>query len=175
MVCFVSRYKPNKFNISKIMNEVGKPVKRAPRSADLPDTLGSRVKSLRHRKEWTLEQLANEAGVSKGFLSELENGRNQPSGRILMKLSRALDASVDYLLHGGESEQDERERSIDIPHDLAELAEEQGWSFSKVRALLSARHAVLARRSDKPRRTFTKTEWLEFAKVLDPFLSEEHE
>ncbi len=157
------------------MNERSKAVNSVHGSDAQIGTIGSRVKSLRHEKGWTLEQLANEAGVSKGFISELENNRNQPSGRILMKLSRALDKSVDFILYGGEDEKVEREQSIGVPNDLAELAEENGWTFAKVRALLSARHAVLARRSDKPRRTFTKKEWLDFAKRLEPYLQGEDE
>jgi transcriptional regulator with XRE-family HTH domain len=41
--------------------------------------------------------LAREADVSKGFASAVENGHNQPSGKVLLKLAKALGASVDYL------------------------------------------------------------------------------
>lgn len=64
------------------------------------DSLGERVRQLRHQRDWTLDQLTAEAGVSKGYLSAIENGRNEPTGRVLLRLARALGASVDYLLRG---------------------------------------------------------------------------
>src|SRR5207247_10508813 len=96
--------------------------------------LGDRVRQLRNRKGWTLEQLANEAGVSKGFVSAVENAHNQPSGKVLLNLARALGASVDFIVQGEPGGAPaERTRKVEIPEELAALAEEQKWSFAKVR------------------------------------------
>src|SRR6478736_9313583 len=135
--------------------------------------LGERVRRLRHGKGWTLEQLANEAGVSKGFMSAVENGHNTPSGKILLKLGRALGASVDYLVQGDEGPAGpavERARKVEIPAELVELAELESWSFPKVRKLVEAREAVIARRSEQARRPYTTTQWRELAATLAPFI-----
>lgn len=133
--------------------------------------IGDRVRQLRHGKGWTLDQLASQADVSKGFVSGVENGHNQPSGKVLLKLARALGASVDFLVQGiGEDQSGERVRKVEIPQELAALAEEENWSFPKVRKLLEAREAVVARRSDQVRRPFTAKQWSELADALAPYI-----
>src|SRR5688500_5842495 len=135
--------------------------------------LGDRVRQLRHGKGWTLEQLATEAGVSKGFVSAVENGHNIPSGKVLLKLGKALGASVDYLMKGdqeGGGAPGERTRKVEIPEELVELAELEDWSFQKVRKLVEAREAVVARRSEQARRPYTTTQWRELAAALAPFI-----
>lgn len=139
-----------------------------------PSTLGRRVRDLRHRKGWTLDQLAKEAEVSKGFVSAVENDRNQPSGRIVLRLARALGASVDYLMQGAESASGPvRTTTIQIPEELATLAAERDWSFSKVTAMLEARSAIFARRRDAPPRPFTRKDWSDFADTLAPYLEQD--
>lgn len=144
-----------------------------------PNHLGHRVRELRTGKGWTLDQLAQEAGVSKGFLSAVENNHNQPSGRVLLGLAKALGASVDYLVEGDPAGAPEAEGTsatpgvVEIPEELAALAERENWSFAKVTAVLNARLAVHAKRSDRPRRRFTTSEWIEFAKLLAPYLDSE--
>jgi transcriptional regulator with XRE-family HTH domain len=141
--------------------------------------LGHRVRELRARKGWTLDQLAQEAGVSKGFLSAVENNHNQPSGRVLLGLAQALGASVDYLVQGDSASATDADgasvnpRVVEIPEELAALAERENWPFARVTAVLNARLAVHAKRSDRPRRPFTTTEWIEFAKLLAPYLDRE--
>jgi transcriptional regulator with XRE-family HTH domain len=141
-------------------------------------TLGHRVRELRSRKGWTLDQLAKEAGVSKGFISAVENGHNQASGRILLRLARALGASIDFLMKGDDGTDADHaarapSRVVEIPEDLAAVAEKENWSFAKVTAVLNARIAVFAKRSDRPKRPFTTAEWREFAELLAPYLREE--
>jgi transcriptional regulator with XRE-family HTH domain len=135
-------------------------------------TLGERLRQLRTGKRWTLDQLAQEAGVSKGLLSGIENGHNQPSGKVALKLANALGASVDYLLQGGAEPAPGPAKSVEVPKELVALAEARNWSFPKVRALLDARDAVVARRSDQPRRPFTTKDWEELAERLAPYLDD---
>lgn len=137
--------------------------------------MGDRVRALRKERGWTLDQLADASGLSKGFLSQTENGKTQPTGPVLLRVAKALGASVDYLLRGGEAEVPVAEtRPVEVPPELAELAEEQRWSARHVFALVRAQASVLARRSDRPRRvSFSKAEWVEFAERLAPYLEDE--
>lgn len=135
--------------------------------------LGARVRVLRGERGWTLEQLADAAGVSKGFLSGVENDRAQPTGPILLKIATALGASVDFLLSGQAGAPQPMERkSVEVPPELVALAEARGWTARQVFAVLRARYSLLARRSDKPHRPFTEKEWAEFSDRIAPYLSE---
>lgn len=66
-------------------------------------SIGDRIKERRLELAWTLDRLAAEAKVSKGFLSDLENGRRKTAGGdYLNELARALGVSLDFLVSGGQ-------------------------------------------------------------------------
>lgn len=139
------------------------------------DHLGKRIREVRASRGWTLDQLAKEAGLTKGFLSQVENGKAPtPSGRVLLAIARALGASVDWLLTGkAEGEVTETVRPIEIPPELQRLAVENGWSARKVFQIVGAHADLLARRSDKLRHVvLTKAEWLEFASRIEPYIDD---
>jgi quercetin dioxygenase-like cupin family protein len=60
--------------------------------------LGTRLRSLRNQKGWTLEQLSLSTNLSEPFLSRLESGRRQPSLAALMTLARAHSMPLASLL-----------------------------------------------------------------------------
>ncbi len=66
------------------------------------EQLGSRIKELRRSAGLTLTQLARKAGISQGYLSKIENGRNAPPVSTLLMLARALDVTMGELF--GESD-----------------------------------------------------------------------
>jgi len=49
---------------------------------------------------WTLEQLANATGLSKGYLSQIENGDKTPTLGTLTKIAFGLDMSAVSLITG---------------------------------------------------------------------------
>lgn len=59
---------------------------------------GPSVRSLRRRRNLTLDQLAEEVGLSKGHLSRFERGEKSLSVSALMRLAKALGTSVSTLL-----------------------------------------------------------------------------
>lgn len=63
-----------------------------------PKYLGERLRQLRKAKKLTLNDLAEEAGVSQPFLSGLENGDKQPRLQTLESIAIALDAPIHLLL-----------------------------------------------------------------------------
>lgn len=73
--------------------------------------IGSRVKQARLAKHMTQMQLAEEAGISLSFLSNIENGRQSMNLRVLIAISEALNVSADWLIK-------------DIPHSASRIAEE---------------------------------------------------
>lgn len=60
--------------------------------------LGRKIRDLRLRRGLTVQQLAQASGLSKGFISQVENERTSPSLATLRDLARALETSVAYLV-----------------------------------------------------------------------------
>ena len=65
---------------------------------DLHLELATRLKAAMRRKRWSANQLADFAGVSRGFVSEVLQGKKSPTLRTLAKLAAALDVQVRSLL-----------------------------------------------------------------------------
>jgi transcriptional regulator with XRE-family HTH domain len=60
---------------------------------------GDAVKAARERRRWTQEDLATATRYNQSFIRRLEgNRRPNTSGAALIKITRALDMSVDHLL-----------------------------------------------------------------------------
>lgn len=62
--------------------------------------VGNRIKLLRESFNYTREELAEKAEISSKFLYEVEKGRKGLSAETLLKISRALSCSCDYILTG---------------------------------------------------------------------------
>jgi transcriptional regulator with XRE-family HTH domain len=60
--------------------------------------LGRKIRDLRLRRGLTVQQLAEATGLSKGFVSQVENGRTSPSLATLQDLAKSLETSVAYLV-----------------------------------------------------------------------------
>lgn len=59
--------------------------------------LGLRLKRVRERSGKSLREVARQLGVSASFVSQLENGKSQPSVATLYSLTQLLGVSVDEL------------------------------------------------------------------------------
>jgi transcriptional regulator with XRE-family HTH domain/quercetin dioxygenase-like cupin family protein len=72
----------------------------------LMDNLGSRLKNLRLKAGLTLRALARKAEVSPSFVSQIENGKSQPSVATLYAFAQLLEVSIDELFEprSGEAE-----------------------------------------------------------------------
>jgi transcriptional regulator with XRE-family HTH domain len=65
----------------------------------MPSKFGKRLRSAREERDLTQEQLGKMAGISALMVSHFETGtRQKPSIENLVKLSKALHVSTDYLL-----------------------------------------------------------------------------
>ncbi len=62
--------------------------------------LGKRVAYLRSLKGLSQLDLALAAGLAPSFVSEVEKGKRNPSLKTLVRLSEALDVSLEELLRG---------------------------------------------------------------------------
>ena len=59
--------------------------------------LGRAVRSMRKRQEWTLEALAERAGLHWTYIGGIERGERNPSWENVVKLAQALGVKVSEL------------------------------------------------------------------------------
>ena len=133
-------------------------------------SLGERIKQIRQSLGWTQDKLAHEAGISKSFLSEIENNKAKVSGDNLLKIANALNASLDYLMIGAKGPGEPGPKHIEIPLDFSDASEELGLSHSKTLSLLSAHQALVAKRSSGEEPLMTKEKWKEFYHRVKEYL-----
>ena len=121
--------------------------------------IAQRIRSIRKSQGLTQVGLCQIVGISKSFLSELENGKRNPSSLHLLELAKALGCSCDYLLTGGELAS-----AVSVPQDLAEFAKTEKLSFDQVTALLAIHRLThLFSISDG---THTHAEWQKLYSLL---------
>lgn len=70
---------------------------RPPRLGDQLNSLGDFIAAQRRAAELSLRQLAEQAGISNPYLSQIERGLRRPSAEVLQQLSRALRVSAETL------------------------------------------------------------------------------
>tara|TARA_B100000161_G_C33335159_1_gene317613 strand:- start:107 stop:457 length:351 start_codon:yes stop_codon:yes gene_type:complete len=59
--------------------------------------LGEYIREQRRQAELSVRKLANLAGVSNPYLSQIERGLKRPSAEILQQIARALEVSAESL------------------------------------------------------------------------------
>lgn len=133
------------------------------------DTVGDRIRKLRQDKRLTLDQLSERTGISKGFLSDAENGNRNVSSQNLLKIANELNASLEFLLRGADAAPPNPE-PLTIPPELTEAARELNLSFADTEALLAMQRSVVARRSNEGIRKLSVDDWKEMHKALKKFL-----
>jgi transcriptional regulator with XRE-family HTH domain len=63
---------------------------------DIIIQISNRLRDLRKEKNITLQELADEAGVSKAMLSQVENNRTIPSLTVLLNLIKSLNVDFNH-------------------------------------------------------------------------------
>ncbi len=76
---------------------------------DLEKTIARSVRKFRRAKEWSLDKLSKITGLSKSYLSQIENCEKTPTIPTLTKISYALKVNVQDLL-GDEPSGEQRVR-----------------------------------------------------------------
>ena len=83
-------------------------MERVPSPADLPRDIGEFIRDLRRNARISLRELAERAGVSNPYLSQIERGLRKPSAEVLAQIAGALRVSTPlmYLRAGLLNEKD---------------------------------------------------------------------
>lgn len=80
------------------------------------ETLGGYLREQRVAAEMSLRQLAEQAGVSNPYLSQIERGLRRPSAEVLQQLAKALRISAEqvYVQAGILNPDDDQVRSVEL-------------------------------------------------------------
>jgi transcriptional regulator with XRE-family HTH domain len=76
----------------------------APQGVSIDQRIAGRLKSLRHERGWSLDELAGRSGVSRATLSRLENAEVSPTASVLGKLCATYGLTMSRLMHMVEGE-----------------------------------------------------------------------
>jgi transcriptional regulator with XRE-family HTH domain len=76
--------------------------------------IGTKVRELRLKNRFTLQDLAEKTGLSKPFLSQIENNRVVPPVTTLLKLARGLSVGMGHFF---DDEADKEKVSITRPEE----------------------------------------------------------
>ncbi|MDX2151481.1 MAG: helix-turn-helix transcriptional regulator [Bryobacteraceae bacterium] len=112
--------------------------------------LGHKIRFLRQGRGWTLADLAQRSGVSKAYISDLENGvAGKPNIQYVFSIAKALSTTLDRLLDDAvrsEIKEQEKRGTDPLPQGLAELQQELHLSDDDVQKL-----ATVSFRGHRPR------------------------
>jgi len=61
--------------------------------------LGHKVQKLRKRTKTSQEEMATQLGISRVYMGYIEQGRESPSLRLLMKIARKFKIKIEELFH----------------------------------------------------------------------------
>jgi len=130
-------------------------------------SVGDRIREVREHRRITQDRLAEMSGISKGFLSDVENNKRNISSEYLLRIANSLGTSVDYLLKGESSTAETLQREpVIIPPALSEAALQLNLTYPQTVELLRAHHSVVARRSNKDVKQFDVSDWIAFHKAI---------
>lgn len=129
-------------------------------------TVGERIREIREDQGITQDQLAQRSGLSKGFLSDVENSKRNIGSQYLLQVANVLGASVDYLLRGEARVLSTREPVV-IPPELDQAAAELGLSYVATVELLEAQQSVIARRSHQGVRKLSVDDWKRLHETIE--------
>ena len=99
--------------------------------------LGHKIRFLRQGKEWTLAELAERTGLSKAYLSDVENGSaGKPNVQYMFSVATTLGVTLDELLTSSRAGVPKRRRATqELPPGLTGLQRELGLSHDEVEML----------------------------------------
>jgi len=134
-------------------------------------TVGERIRTRREELGWKQDELVNKAGISKSFLSDLENGKRNVGADKLLDIARALNVSLDFLMTGKASK--DKPKEVSIPSSLAIFAAEERLSLRQTLMLLDMQKQIVAHRSSKKKDDLEAVDWQKFYEGVKEFLENE--
>ena len=115
------------------------------------NSIGDYIRQQREQAKISLRQLADQAGVSNPYLSQIERGLRRPSAEVLQQLAKALRISAEtlYVRAGILNAEDSETRSVELAI-LADSGLTERQKQSLVDVYTSFRSANAALRNNQP-------------------------
>lgn len=76
------------------------------------EPIGKKIRKVRLEKKLTLDNMANETGLSVAYLKEVESGETRPPVGALLQISRALGIDSEFFFREQESQMENRIRAF---------------------------------------------------------------
>lgn len=76
--------------------------------------MNNRIVELRKSSGWTQDEFADKMGISKNYVSLIENGKKIPSDRLISDICQEFDVSEEWLRTGNGEPTIKRTRSQEI-------------------------------------------------------------
>ena len=104
--------------------------------ADAPRrTVGEWVRELRGRRGWSLQTLAQRAGISKAYLLKLEKSEANPTEEVIKRLATALEVRAALLLGEGPAEDEGGHQLSDSLREFVDTDKPEPDLLAAMRAL----------------------------------------
>ena len=104
-----------------------------PNATDFPRDVGEFIRDLRRNARFSLRELAEKAGVSNPYLSQIERGLRKPSAEVLAQIATALRVSTPLMyLRAGLLNEKEGHGVLDAIAADPELTIAQKQSLSQI-------------------------------------------
>lgn len=62
--------------------------------------IGQRLRTVRERLGFTLDQMKKETGISKSYISDFERGKKIPASKYLFHISEIFNVNLNYVFKG---------------------------------------------------------------------------
>ena len=102
--------------------------------------MNNRIAQLRKNKGWTQDTFAEEMGISKNYVSLIENGKKIPSDRLVSDICREFGVNEKWLRDGTGD-------MYDVPDDeiasvVSELLEEDNPFYELIIGIMKTYHGL---------------------------------
>lgn len=104
--------------------------------------LGENIRYLRHGRGWSLADLAERSGISKAYISDVENGSGgRPNVQYVYRIATELETTIDALLNQDMKKPQKKgstgsvARDEPLPPGLEQFAKSEGLEPDQVEML----------------------------------------
>jgi transcriptional regulator with XRE-family HTH domain len=114
--------------------------------ADVDSPLGAFIRHQRELQQLSMRQLAELAGISNPYLSQIERGLREPSEKVVDALARNLEISADALYERGRRRPAANGDDDEEPPVVAAIRADPGLTARQRQALLAVYEAFVGAR-----------------------------
>lgn len=134
--------------------------------------ISNKIREKRKERNITIQELADKAGVTKGFISQIENNRTVPSLAVLLSIIKSLHIDLNAFFDELQGENGETENVVVRKKDQYQDFQKEnakGFLYQRIfTTTIQDRHVdiVLLRLQKNSRRAMVKTDAFEYKYVI---------